>query len=90
MTNMQTWTTQPWHNDRVEHATPDSPRRWFGRRRGATQPQPVVDLREVGLASDDPETVVARLARLRDAGLITNAEFQKERRTLLGSDDTWR
>jgi hypothetical protein len=87
LTNMQTWTVQPWHNRRVEHATPDPPRRWFGLRRAATAPQPVVDLREVGLPSD-PESVIARLARLRDAGLITNAEFEKERRTLLGSDDT--
>ena len=48
----------------------------------------MIDLREVEpVLGDDPESVVARLARLRDAGLITNAEFEKERRTLLGADD---
>jgi hypothetical protein len=74
----------------VKHATPDPPRRWFGLRRAPKQPEPVVDLREVPQPTDDPEAVVARLARLRDAGLITNAEFEKERRALLGSDESAR
>ncbi len=48
----------------------------------------MVDLRDVGPAlADDPESVVSRLARLRDAGLITNAEFEKERRALLKVDE---
>jgi hypothetical protein len=72
----------------VKHAAPEPPRRWFGLRRAQKQPAPVIDLREVEpVLSDDPESVVGRLARLRDAGLITNAEFEKERRTLLGADD---
>jgi hypothetical protein len=89
LTNIGTWSPQPWHNRPVKHATPDPPRRWFGLRRAPKQPEPVVDLREgePDLLGDDPESVIARLARLRDAGLITNAEFEKERRALLGSDD---
>jgi len=90
LSNPKTWTAQPWHNGDVKHATPDPPRRWFGLRRAPKQPERVVDLREVALPADDPESVVARLARLRDAGLITNAEFEKERRELLGSDDSAR
>ncbi len=92
MSNTQTWSAQPWHNQRVKHATPHPPRRWFGLRRAPKKPETVVDLREVlpPPLGDDPESVIARLARLRDAGLITNAEFEKERRQLLGSDDTAR
>jgi hypothetical protein len=90
LSNTQTWNAQPWHNRPVKHATPDPPRRWFGLRRARTAPEAVVDLREVALPAEDPESVVARLARLRDAGLITNAEFEKERRALLGSDDSSR
>ncbi len=92
MTNIGTWSTQPWHNRPVKHATPDPPRRWFGLRRARTQPEAVVDLREVAPPplADDPDSVITRLARLRDAGLITNAEFEKERRALLGSDDSAR
>jgi hypothetical protein len=91
LTNIGTWSTQPWHNRPVKHATPDPPRRWFGLRRARTQPEPVVDLREVAPPlADDPDSVITRLARLRDAGLITNAEFEKERRALLGSDDSAR
>jgi hypothetical protein len=90
LSNPQTWTAQSWNNGGVKHATPDPPRRWFGLRRAPKQPEPVVDLREVPMPSDDPEAVVARLARLRDAGLITNAEFEKERRALLGSDESAR
>ena len=90
MSNPQTWTAQSWNNGRVKHATPDPPRRWFGLRRAPKQPEPVVDLREADLPSDDPEAVIARLARLRDAGLITNVEFDKERRALLRSDESAR
>jgi hypothetical protein len=52
----------------------------------------VIDLREERRARrddplpSDPENVVLRLARLRDAGLITNAEFESERKALLGDD----
>ena len=48
----------------------------------------MIDLRETKSEQlpDDPASVVARLARLRDAGLITNAEFEAERRVLLGQD----
>lgn len=78
----------PWHKRGMKHAAPKPRRRWFGLRRAARQPEPVIDLRAVEpLPTDDPEAVVSRLARLRDAGLITNAEFEKERRTLLHVDE---
>ena len=74
-----------WHNEDVSHAAPEPPRRRFFRRR---PPATVIDLRETKSEQlpDDPASVVARLARLRDAGLITNAEFEAERRVLLGQD----
>ena len=88
MTNSRAAGPRPWHKRRVKHAAPEPPRRWFGLRRAPRRPEPVVDLREVGPAlADDPESVVSRLARLRDAGLITNAEFEKERRALLKVDE---
>jgi hypothetical protein len=70
----------------VKHAAPEPPRRWFGLRRAA-DPEPVVDLREPEpvVVADDPESVVARMARLRDAGLITPAEYEHERRRILGA-----
>jgi hypothetical protein len=76
----------------VKHAAPEPRRRWFGRRRA---PEPVVDLRdpepETVVLADDPESVVARMARLRDAGLITAAEFEHEKRRILGAgSDTGR
>ena len=43
----------------------------------------MVDVRDDTLPND-PDSVIARLARLRDAGLITNAEFEAERASLLG------
>ena len=92
LTNTETWPSGAWHNRRMKHAAPQPRRRWFGLGRAPKQPEPVVDLRDVEpppLATD-PESVVVRLARLRDAGLITNAEFEKERRALLGSDDSAR
>jgi len=47
---------------------------------------PEIDLREeVAPLSDEPEDVLARLARLRDAGLLTPAEFEDERRAMLGT-----
>jgi hypothetical protein len=73
----------------VKHAAPPPRRRWFGLRRAPQRPEPVIDLRTPPPAlADDPESVVSRLARLRDAGLITNAEFEKERRALLKVDDS--
>jgi hypothetical protein len=78
-----------WTIDNVTHAAPEPPRRglarWFSRRR----PAQVIDLRTTEQESlpNDPESVVLRLARLRDAGLITNAEFEAERRSLLGPHD---
>jgi len=75
----------------VKHAAPEPPRRWFGLRRAQ---DPVVDLRDqdppdtpdtVTLA-DDAASVVARMARLRDAGLITAAEYEHERRRILESE----
>lgn len=73
----------------MKHAAPEPPRRWFGLRRRRQTPEPVVDLREAPPARlpDDPASVVARLARLRDAGLITNAEYEAERRSLLHLDE---
>jgi hypothetical protein len=72
-----------WHNEGVKHAAPEpEPRSWFRRRRAPEGPT-VVDVRDDPLP-DDPASVIARLARLRDAGLITNAEFERERESLLG------
>ncbi len=79
--------------DRVTPASKPRPRglrRWWRRRASA----PVIDLREEREARrteplpSDPDSVVVRLARLRDAGLITNAEFEAERRALRSDDDT--
>ena len=69
----------------MSHAAPPPPRRRFWRNK---PPAPVIDLREPAVEAlpNDPESIVARLARLRDAGLITNAEFEAERRSLLGQD----
>ena len=69
----------------MKHAAPEPKRRWFGVRKPA--PEPVVDLREPEpvVLADDPESVVARMARLRDAGLITAAEYEHERRRILGA-----
>lgn len=68
----------------MKHAAPEPRRRWFRR---APAPEPVVDLRdpEPVVLADDPASVVARMARLRDAGLITGAEFEHERQRILGS-----
>ena len=89
LTNIDAPGGRAWHKGHVKHVTPKPPRRWFGLgRREPEQPEPTVDLREVERPlADDPESVVARLARLRDAGLITNAEFEKERRSVLHLDD---
>ena len=69
----------------MSHAAPGPQRRWFFRRK---RPAPVVDLRDRSAEHlpDDPASIIARLARLRDAGLITNSEFEEERRTLLDRD----
>jgi hypothetical protein len=85
-------TGSTWNNSRVNRADDENPRRgvsrWFRRR----TPAPVIDLREERRARrddplpSDPESVVLRLARLRDAGLITNSEFESERKTLLGDE----
>lgn len=88
MTNNRAPEAEPWHKRRVKHAAPEPPRRWFGLRRAPRAQEPVIDLRETEpVLADDPESVVSRLARLRDAGLITNAEFEKERRSLLRVDE---
>jgi hypothetical protein len=76
----------PWQNEDMTHATasipPSGRARWF-RRRGTYS---VVDLRLLAPVPErlpsDPELVIARLTRLRDTGLITNAEFEAERRSL--------
>ena len=47
----------------------------------------VVDVRDESLPND-PASVIARLGRLRDAGLITNAEFERERESLLADPTT--
>lgn len=68
----------------MKHAAPEPRRRWFGRR---SDPEPVVDLRdEPVVLADDAESVVARMARLRDAGLITAAEFEHEKRRILAAE----
>lgn len=68
----------------MKHAAPEPRRRWFGRR---SAPEPVVDLRdEPAVLADDAESVVARMARLRDAGLITAAEFEHEKRRILAAE----
>ncbi|HET7901778.1 MAG TPA: hypothetical protein VFL59_11375 [Candidatus Nanopelagicales bacterium] len=72
----------------MKHAAPEPERRWFGLRRAK---EPVVDLREpeaeTVVIADDAASVVARMARLRDAGLITAAEYEHERRRILGSEN---
>ena len=75
-----------WHNEGVKHAAPEPERRSWVRRRRPEATTTVVDVRDDPLPND-PESVIARLARLRDAGLITNAEFEKERRALLKVDE---
>ena len=70
----------------AKHARPEPRRRWFGLRApAAPEPEPVVDLREVVVLADDPESVLARMTRLRDAGLITTAELEAERRRILAA-----
>ena len=71
----------------MKHAAPEPERRGWFRRRRREAAEPAVDLRDDHLPTD-PESVIARLARLRDAGLITNAEFERERETLLGDPAT--
>jgi hypothetical protein len=78
---------QLWDNEGVKHAAPEPERRGLFRRRRREVAPPVVDLRDEPLPND-PQSVIARLARLRDAGLITNAEFERERATLLGDPAT--
>ncbi len=39
---------------------------------------------------DDPDSVIARLARLRDARLLSAAEFERERRAILGASSAVR
>jgi hypothetical protein len=76
-----------WHNEGVKHAAPEPERRSWFRRRRPEATTTVVDVRDEPLPND-PESVIARLARLRDAGLITNAEFERERASLLGDPAT--
>ena len=77
-----------WHNEGVKHAAPEPERRpWFRRRRPEATTTTVVDVRDDALPTD-PASVIARLGRLRDAGLITNAEFERERAALLDAATT--
>ena len=71
----------------MKHAAPEPERRGLFRRRQREVAPPVVDVRDEPLPTD-PDSVIARLARLRDAGLITNAEFERERAALLGDPAT--
>jgi len=74
----------------VTHAGPDRPRGWFARlRRRPAADTPVVDLRDPARPTPTTEdaAVLDHLTRLRDAGLITNAELDKERRSMRGTDD---
>ena len=94
MTDWQISGTRQWQVFDVPARIP-SARKWFGLRRVPVQPDPLVDLREPVDESKyeikyDAESVIGRLSRLRDAGLITNAEFDKERRALLSADTSRR
>jgi len=91
MTDWQISGTRQWQVFEVPARIP-SARSWFRLRRVPAQADPVLDLREPVDESKyelryDAQSVIERLARLRDAGLITNAEFDKERRSLLASDE---
>ena len=84
-----------WDEGPVSHASPDRPRGWFARLRrrrepaepqGQTRAEPTIDLRDSARPSaEDPAVVLEHLTRMRDAGLITNAELDRERRALLDS-----
>ncbi|MSV42518.1 MAG: hypothetical protein F2911_03505 [Actinobacteria bacterium] len=71
----------------MTHQSHRSRRRWFGLRRNAAD-QHVIDLREKSAdpLADDRASVLARLARLRDAGLLTESEYQETRHSILGTD----
>ena len=66
-----------------------SRRRWLGLRPAAPEPETVVDLREPPpvVLRDDVETVLAKLGQLRDAGLITAAEYETEKQRIR---EAWR
>ncbi len=78
----------------MKHGVPAQPRRWFGRRPAlapttdASAPDAdeglLVDLRDESPDElpDDVDSVLARLARLRDAGLMSTAEYEDERKRL--------
>lgn len=80
----------------MKHEVPTQPRRWFGRRpAGVSTAEPAVDVSLDPAADlfvdlrapdhelpDDVDSVLARLARLRDAGLMTPAEYEDERKRL--------
>lgn len=95
MSNRSAATAGVWDEGRVSHASPDRPRGWFARLRRRREPaqtqsqtpaEPTIDLRDSARQSaEDPAVVLEQLTRMRDAGLITNAELDRERRTLLGS-----
>jgi hypothetical protein len=87
MTDQQISGTRQWQVYDAVPARIPSPRRWFTARRAQAQTEPVLDLRQAdGELRYDAHSVLARLEGLRDAGLITNAELEKERRTLLAAD----
>jgi len=89
MSNLGAPAGSAWHEGRVAPRMPGLS--WFGRRRHGQHeldPGPdMVDLREpVRPAADGPAVLLERLGQMRDAGLITNAEYEKERHSLLGVD----
>jgi hypothetical protein len=87
MTNPVADAGSAWHEGRVAPRIPGLS--WLGRRRHGQHEAPpdTIDLREpVRPVPEGSAAVLERLAQLRDAGLITNAEYEKERRSLLGAD----
>ena len=95
MSNRSAAPAAVWDEGRVSHASSDRPRGWFARLRRRREPaqaetpappEPTIDLRDSARPSaEDPAVVLEQLTRMRDAGIITNAELDRERRTLLGS-----
>ena len=63
--------------------TPAKRRRWW--RSPGDEGSVTIDLRERTGQGEDPVAVIARLARLRDARLLTQEEFEAESRAIIAA-----